>query len=231
MPTTDQGRARGGPAEARASPAGEADPPAAARHRARPVADPARDRADREHQHLQRQVRVLPARRDASRARAIMSRRAVPEDRRRVRRAGHHARAHAQLRRGVPRSPAGREGALREGQGHQGSRHDQQRLADHREGRARHDRGRARRDQHQRRRRPAKRSSSRRASGSTTTRSSPTSSGWSGIRAELGKRRPEADPVVRPPEQLRRRAGLHRALARRSPTRSTSPTCTTGPGR
>ena len=41
----------------------------------------------------------------------------------------------------------------------------------------------------------------------------------------------EADPVVRPPEQLGRRAGVHRALAQRSPTRSTSPTCTTGPAR
>ena len=41
----------------------------------------------------------------------------------------------------------------------------------------------------------------------------------------------EADPVVRAPEQLGRRAGVHRALARRSPTRSTSPTCTTGPAR
>ena len=51
--------------------------------------------------------------------------------------ARHHARAHAQLRRGVPRRAPGREGALREAEGHQGSRHDQQRLADHREGRAR----------------------------------------------------------------------------------------------
>ena len=41
----------------------------------------------------------------------------------------------------------------------------------------------------------------------------------------------EADPVVRPPEQLGRRTGVHRALARRSPTRSTSPICTTGAAR
>ena len=43
---------------------------AAARDRPRSRADPARDRPDREHQHLQRQVRVLPARRHASRRRA-----------------------------------------------------------------------------------------------------------------------------------------------------------------
>ena len=33
------------------------------------------------------------------------------------------------------------------------------------------------------------------------------------LRDELGKRAAQADPVVRPPEQLRRRAGVHRALA------------------
>ena len=38
---------------------------AAARDRARSLADPARDRPDREHEHLQREVRVLPARRHA----------------------------------------------------------------------------------------------------------------------------------------------------------------------
>ena len=51
------------------------------------------------------------------------------------------------------------------------------------------------------------------------------------VRAELGRTPAQADPVVRPPEQLGRRAGLHRALEERSPTRSTSPTCTTGPER
>ena len=35
------------------------------------------------------------------------------------------------------------------------------------------------------------------------------------IRAELGRRRPKLILVVRPPEQLRRRAGVHRALAQR----------------
>ena len=50
------------------------------------------------------------------------------------------------------------------------------------------------------------------------------------LRSEAGKVAAEADPVVRAPEQLRRRAGVHRALAHASPTRSTSPTCTTGPG-
>ena len=38
---------------------------AAAGHWTRPRADAARDRPDREHQHLQREMRVLPARRDA----------------------------------------------------------------------------------------------------------------------------------------------------------------------
>ena len=52
-----------------------------------------------------------------------------------------------------------------------------------------------------------------------------------GPRGEAGKRAPEADPVVRAPGQLGRRAGVHRALARAWPTRSTSPTCTTGPAR
>ena len=41
----------------------------------------------------------------------------------------------------------------------------------------------------------------------------------------------EAHPVVRPAEQLGRRAGVHRATGARSPTRSTSPICTTGPAR
>ena len=97
-------------------------------------------------------------------------------------------------------------------------------------GGARHDRGGARRDQHQRRRggqrglrvdahRPEIRQGDRqhRAPGAHPG----------------GKRQApaEADPVVRPAEQLRRRTGVHRALARRSPTRSTSPICTTGPAR
>ena len=51
------------------------------------------------------------------------------------------------------------------------------------------------------------------------------------LRKELGKTRPQADSVVRAPEQLRRRAGVHRASGARSPTRSTSPICTTGPAR
>ena len=136
----------------RAPPAGEADPPAAAGDGPRPLAGAARDRPDRKHQHLQREVRVLPARRDAP-AQGVMDlelfKKVVDE----CAELGHHARARAQLRRAVPRSPTGGESALREGEGHQGSRHDQQRLADHREDRARHDRGRTRRDQHQRRRR------------------------------------------------------------------------------
>ena len=48
--------------------------------------------------------------------------RAVPEDRRRVRRARHHARPRAQLRRAVPRPPSRREGPLRQAEGDQGSR-------------------------------------------------------------------------------------------------------------
>ena len=51
------------------------------------------------------------------------------------------------------------------------------------------------------------------------------------IRAELRQAAAEADSLVRPAEQLGRRAGVHRALAQRSPTRSTSPICTTGPAR
>ena len=49
----------------RCSAAGEADPATAAGDRTRSLADPARNRPDREHQHLQREVRLLPARRDA----------------------------------------------------------------------------------------------------------------------------------------------------------------------
>ena len=136
----------------RAAPERQAAAPAAARDRPRSRADPAGDRPDREHEPLQREVRVLPARRDAPQAgRDVV--RAVPQDRRRVRRARHHARAGAQLRRAVHGPAARREGPLRQAEGHQGSRHDQQRLADHRAGRARHGRGRARRHQHQRRRR------------------------------------------------------------------------------
>ena len=51
------------------------------------------------------------------------------------------------------------------------------------------------------------------------------------IRAELGKRRPKLILSFVRQNNSARRAGVHRALARRSPTRSTSPTCTTGPAR
>ena len=81
----------------------------------------ARHRPDREHESLQREVRVLPARRDASPA-GRDGHRSLHEDRRRVRGARHHARARAQLRRAVPRSAAGREGPVREVQGHRRSR-------------------------------------------------------------------------------------------------------------
>ena len=51
------------------------------------------------------------------------------------------------------------------------------------------------------------------------------------IRAELGKRRPKLILSFVRQNNSARRAGVHRALAQRSPTRSTSPTCTTGPAR
>ena len=89
-------------AEAALAQAGEAGPAAAARDRPRPRAAPARDRPDRKHQHLQREVRVLPARRHAPPA-GRHGRGALPQDRRRVRRARHHARPDAQLRRAVRR--------------------------------------------------------------------------------------------------------------------------------
>ena len=85
----------------------EAAPPAPAPRRARPRAAPARHRPDREHQHLQRQVRLLPARRHAAQA-GHHGHGAVPEDRRRVRGARHRPRAAAQLRRG--RSSTGAAG-------------------------------------------------------------------------------------------------------------------------
>ena len=60
-------------------------------------------RPDREHEPLQREVRVLPARRNAPPA-GRDGHGSVQEDRRRVRRARHHARARPQLRRAVSRS-------------------------------------------------------------------------------------------------------------------------------
>ena len=55
----------------------------------------------------------------------------------------------------------------------------------------------------------------RRGSASSTTRSSPTSSAWPRCASERGQAPSQADSVVRPPEQLRRRARVHRALAQR----------------
>ncbi len=90
------------------------------------------DRADREHEHLQRQVRVLPARRHAPQAgRHVV--RAVPQDRRRVRRARHHPRPHAQLRRAFMDRQLVEKVRYAKTARHPGSRDDQQRLADHRD--------------------------------------------------------------------------------------------------
>ena len=161
----------------------------------------------------------------------IMDMATLPQDRRRVRRARHHARARctttasrssiAQLVEKV--RYAKQKGIQEVGMISNGSLITE-------DGRARHDRGRARRHQHQRRRgrqgglrvdarRPQVRQGHRqhRAAGPDPRRARQAPA--------------EADSVVRPPEQLGRRAGVHRALARRSPTRSTSPTCTTGPAR
>ena len=151
---------------------------------ARPAA---RDRPDRKHQHLQREVRVLPARRHGSASRAIMDMALFQKIVDECAALGIDARAHAQLRRAVRRSLARREGALREAEGHPAGRHDQQRLAHHRGGRARDDRGRARRHQHQRGR--VRQGSLRDDAGRprSTTRSSPTSSGWSRLRERGGQ--------------------------------------------
>ena len=145
--------------------------------------------------------------------------------------ARHHARARPQLRRAVPRSAARREGPVREAEGHRRSRDDQQRLADHRGDRARDDRGRARRDQHQRGRRRQGSVRAARACNLDYDKVIGNIRTLARLRKEIGPDASEADPVVRPAEQLRRRAGVHRASGAPSPTRSTSPICTTGPAR
>ena len=100
----------------------ENGPPADAGHGPRSRAASARHRPDREHQHLQRQVRLLPARRDAPPA-GRDGLRPVPEDRRRVRDARHQPRARAQLRRAVPRQgSSSRRCAYAKSARHPGSR-------------------------------------------------------------------------------------------------------------
>ena len=51
------------------------------------------------------------------------------------------------------------------------------------------------------------------------------------LRREMGAQAAAADPVLRPPGPLGRGAGLHPRVGPGSPTRSTSPTSTTGPAR